>query len=166
MARGKYREWLTEEGLRKIREWSRRGLKESEIAENIGISVRTFERWKLIEVDGDCPIRQAIKKGREHAVEKLENALFKKATGFTEGDHYYPPDTGSAIFLLKNWARDSYRDKPYSPEELEGLVRDNRLKELKIKLYEKELASENPEFSKLDELILRIDSEAGCDTQS
>lgn len=166
MARVKYKEWLTPEGLHKIKSWAQLGLTDEQIARNIGINRKTFYRWKSIQVGDECPLNRVLKKGREHAVEILENALFKKATGFIEGDHYYPPDTGSAIFLLKNWAKDYYRDKPYSPAELEGLKKDNRLKDLKIKLYEKELSEENPELSKVDELIMRIDSEAGIDSKS
>lgn len=160
----KYKEWLTDKGLHQILEWARLGLTDEQIAKNIGINRKTFFRWKSIEVEGECLISQVLKKGRDHAVEVLENTMFKKATGFYEGDHYYPPDNVSMIFLLKNWAKDYYRDKPLNELELEGLIKDNKLKDLKIKLYEKELSSDNPELSKVDELINRIDSEAGRDT--
>lgn len=162
----KYKEWFTDKGLRQILDWARLGLTDEQIAKNIGVNRKTFFRWKSIEVDGECPISQVLKKGRAHAVETLENTMFKKATGFYEGEHYYPPDNVSLIFLLKNWAKDYYRDKPYNKAELEGLIKDNKLKDLKIKLFEKELASDNPELSKVDELISRIDREVGSDTQS
>lgn len=160
----KFKEWFTDQGLHKILEWARLGLTDGQIAKNIGINVRTLGRWKTIEVDGVCPLQQTIKKGRECAVEQLENAMFKKATGFYEGDRYYPPDNVAIIFLLKNWAKDYYRDKPYIEEELQGLIKDNRLKDLKIKLFEKELDTDNPELAKVDELINKIDQEAGRDT--
>lgn len=128
----KYQDWLTDESLLKIKQWARQGLTDKQISKNIGISNRTFTRWKDLEVDGECPIRLVLKKGREQSVEILENSMFKKANGFYQDDHYYPPDNVSLIFLLKNWARNRYRDKNLSPEELKSIELDNALKELEL----------------------------------
>ena len=46
MAKGKYQEWLTPEGLLKIEGWARDGLTDEQIATNIGISRDTLYRWK------------------------------------------------------------------------------------------------------------------------
>ena len=37
MARGKYHDWLTSEGLLKLEAWARDGLTDEQIAKNIGI---------------------------------------------------------------------------------------------------------------------------------
>ena len=42
----KYTEWLTDEGLIKIEGWARDGLIDKQIAQNIGVSERTFTDWK------------------------------------------------------------------------------------------------------------------------
>ena len=42
----KYTEWLTDEGLIKIEGWARDGLVDKQIAQNVGVSERTFTDWK------------------------------------------------------------------------------------------------------------------------
>lgn len=46
MAKGKYLEWLTKEGLLKIEGWARDGLTDEQIAEKIGIQRQTLYDWK------------------------------------------------------------------------------------------------------------------------
>jgi hypothetical protein len=46
MAKGKYKEWLTEEGLLLIEGWARDAMTNKQIAENIGINPKTFYDWK------------------------------------------------------------------------------------------------------------------------
>ena len=152
----KYKDWLTSDNLLKIKQWARLGLTDKQISHNINISNRTFTRWKDIEVDGERPISLALKKGREQAVEILENSMFKKANGFYENGNYYPPDNVSMIFLLKNWAKNQYQDRPKTPEEIESIKLDNELKKLKIELYKQ---SDENAFAKVEELIARIDEE-------
>ena len=42
MAKGKYQEWLTEDGLTKLEAWARDGLTDEQIAKNIGIKRPTL----------------------------------------------------------------------------------------------------------------------------
>ena len=46
MAKGKYQEWLTEEGLLQLESWARDGLTDEQIASNMGISRETLSQWK------------------------------------------------------------------------------------------------------------------------
>lgn len=46
MAKGKYREWLSEDGLIKIQGWARDGLIDEQIAHNMGITTKTLYEWK------------------------------------------------------------------------------------------------------------------------
>ena len=46
MAKGKYQEWLTEEGLLQLESWARDGLTDEQIAHNMGICVATLYNWK------------------------------------------------------------------------------------------------------------------------
>lgn len=180
MARIKIEDWLTEDNLSVIESWKRRGLTDQQIADNIGISGRTFNRWKKFEKDGECPICQALKKGKQPLDAELENALIKKALGFTEtksevteikdvgGDVTkqikktviaYPPDTGALIFLLKNRLKGFYQDRPKSEEELEAIRIDNRIKQLKAELMERALKGNDDELDKVDQLLAELDNE-------
>lgn len=46
MAKGKYEEWLTPEGLLLIEGWARDGLTDEQIAHNMGIVPSTLYEWK------------------------------------------------------------------------------------------------------------------------
>ena len=48
MAKGKYKYWLTPEGLLKLEGWTRDGLTEEQIAGNMGISRSTLNEWKKL----------------------------------------------------------------------------------------------------------------------
>ncbi|WP_343844514.1 helix-turn-helix domain-containing protein, partial [Faecalicatena contorta] len=78
MAKGKYQEWLTPEGLLKIEGWARDGLTDEQIATNIGISRDTLYRWKNEYSD----ISDTLKRGKEVVDRQVENALLKRALGY------------------------------------------------------------------------------------
>lgn len=61
MAKGKFQEWLTPEGLLKIEGWARDGLIDEQIAKNMGISRSTLNVWKTKYPD----ISDALKKERK-----------------------------------------------------------------------------------------------------
>lgn len=99
MARGKFEYWLSEDGLTLLEGWARDGLTDEQLAEKIGIGVRTLYDWK-----GRYPqISQALKKGKEIVDFEVENALLKSAI---DGN------TTAQIFWLKNRRPDRWRDKP------------------------------------------------------
>ena len=137
MAKGKYTEWLTPDGLLLLEGWARDGLTDEQIAHNIGINVKTLWDWK-VRFD---PICNAIKKGKAPVDIQVENALLKRALGYeyeevtteiTETPYIDKrgkervrkqkhvkktrkivlPDTTAQIFWLKNRRPDKWRDKP------------------------------------------------------
>lgn len=73
MAKGKYQEWLTEEGLIRIQGWARDGLSDEQIAANMGINVATLYRWK----EKYCEICEATREGKDVPDRKVENALYQ-----------------------------------------------------------------------------------------
>lgn len=79
MAKGKYKEWQTPEGLALLRGWARDGLVDAQIAHNIGIRRPTLYEWKKRYPD----IADALKKGKEVVDREVENALLKRAVGMT-----------------------------------------------------------------------------------
>ena len=120
MAKGKYEEWLTDEGLLLIEGWARDGLTDEQIAHNMGISVKTLYNWK----NKHFPILQALKKGKEVIDRMVENALLKSALGYEyeedgmtkDGDvvplrRVQHPNTTALIFWLKNRKPTEWRDK-------------------------------------------------------
>lgn len=99
MAKGKFHDWLTNEGLLKIEAWARNGLTDEQIAHNMGIRRSTLYEWKK-----KFPvISDTLKKGKEVVDIQVENALLKRALGYTftevtkERVIDYDPKTGEAI---------------------------------------------------------------------
>lgn len=92
VAKGKYQEWLTDEGLIKIEGWARDGLTDEQISGNMGIAPKTLYRWK----ENYSQICQALKKGKEVVDRQVENALLKRALGYeyTEDTYELITDTG------------------------------------------------------------------------
>lgn len=130
MAKGRAEEWQEEEKLLLLEGWARDGLTDEQIAENVGISVRTLYRWKIQY----CQICHALKKGKDAADREIENALFKRAKGYDFIEtrikkkngvvveentitKHIPGDTTAQIFWLKNrkpeyWGGDSFTSDP------------------------------------------------------
>lgn len=124
MAKGKYAEWLTDDGLLKLEAWARDGLTDEQIAAKMGIAVKTLYRWK----EQHSQICQSLKRGKEVVDVEVENALLKRALGYSYnevthervGDQMVPtkivtkevaPDTTAQIFWLKNRKPDMWGDR-------------------------------------------------------
>ena len=143
--KGKYQEWLTEEGLLKIGAWARNGLTLADIAHNIGISLSTLNVWR----EKYAELEVALKQAREVADIRVENALYKRAVGYSyvektteEGPKgvtvrtvtkEVPPDVTAQIYWLKNRRPDVWRDK--QPENSGGehdvcIKMDSKVEEL------------------------------------
>lgn len=102
MAKGKYEEWLTEEGITLLEGWARDGLTDEQIAKNMGVSRSTLHDWKKKYPD----ISDTLKKGKEVVDYQVENALLESALS---------GNVTAIIFWLKNRRSDKWRDKP--PEQ-------------------------------------------------
>lgn len=134
MAKGRYLDWLTPEGLLQLEGWARDGLTDEQIAENIGIRRPTLYEWKNKHPD----IADALKKGKDVIDRHVENALLKRAIGYQydevtqEQGTLIDEETGelkrgmvetkrvtkevqgdvtAQIFWLKNRRPDKWRDK-------------------------------------------------------
>lgn len=126
MGKSKVAYWLTEEGLILLAGWARRGLTDAEICEKIDLHIATLCEWKKKYPD---TIGEALKSGKEVADTIVENALFRKATGYKTKEVSYKadkngnlvpvsavekevlPDTTAQIFWLKNRRPDLWRDR-------------------------------------------------------
>lgn len=100
----------------------------------MGVGLSTYYRWQTEHQE----LRDAIKKGKAPVDIEVENALYKKATGYeyeetitdieelADGKQrkhirkvkkYCPPDTLAQIFWLKNRRPERWRDKPMTVED-------------------------------------------------
>lgn len=123
--------WITESGLLQIEQWAREKLTDKDIAEKkIGISQRTFDRWK----SSNASIVSALKKGRAPVAEEIEKSFYdicgiQEYKETTEEITYdssnnviskhkrivtkqAPPNVTALIFALKNLMPEKYRDRP------------------------------------------------------
>ena len=134
MAKGKYQEWLTDDGLLILKGYARDGLTDLEIAKKIGISKQTFYNWISKYID----FSDTIKEGRKPVATIIEDAFFDtklkgyfvdeevtektvhkdakgNVTGMTEhkriNKRYIPPDTTAMIFTLKCRLPSRYSEK-------------------------------------------------------
>ncbi len=137
----KYDVWICEEGLLKISAWARQGLSNEQIAENIGVSRKTFQEWlkKFPE------LKEAVKNSKEVADIHVENALFKKCLGYTvtvkknmkirteggieeivpvEEEVYVSPDVNAQKFWLQHRKAEDWGKavEELSPEDEGGVV--------------------------------------------
>lgn len=71
MAKGKYEKWLEKDNLTRLKAWARDGLTDEQIAQNMGISIRTLYTWKSKYVQ----IMQALKKNKEIVDAEIEESL-------------------------------------------------------------------------------------------
>ena len=150
MAIGKYKYWISHDGLLKIEGWARDGLIDEQIAKKMGISASTLYVWK----DKYNKISESLKKGKEVVDREVENALLKRALGYEyvektkelvkdpetgerklvvtkEITKSVIPDVTAQIFWLKNRKPNEWRDKPVYEDTSELDKLDEILKGLK-----------------------------------
>lgn len=154
MAKGKYQEWLTPEGLLLIEGWARDGLTDEQISHNMGIGYSTLQTWKGKHQD----IQDSLKSGKEVVDRQVENALLKRALGYrydeitqeqvpdpktgsltlvitkvvTKEIH---PDTTAQIFWLKNRKPEVWRDRQqveHSGETTHNIKTETDLSKLSV----------------------------------
>ena len=97
MAGGKYQEWLTDEGLLKIEGWARDGLTDEQIAHNMGITRETLRVWK----NKYSALSDTLKRGKEVIDREVENALLKRALGYSYNEVTQEPDEQGDLTITK-----------------------------------------------------------------
>ena len=124
--------------LKEISKWYE-DLTEAQIAKKLGVSVASFENYKLQYPE----LIEALQAGKEILIEELKDSLKKKAKGFhyketkkiirdvggqrtqviEEYEKYSPPDTGAIHLLLKNlddtWRNDDQATMDLKREKIE-----------------------------------------------
>lgn len=124
---------------------ARKGCTDPEVAAFFDVALSTVSLWKLKHPE----FSDALKLGKAEADERVERALFERATGYQHPDvhvsnfqgevtitplmKHYPPDATAMIFWLKNRRPDLWRDKPEGgdddgppPESVTVTIRSGR----------------------------------------
>ena len=125
----KYDYWITEEGLKLIRGWRRKGLSYRDIAKTISVDPSQITKWSKRFPE----FKEALSVKPDIAINETENALFKTAKGYWveevtreewvdkngekkvhEVTHkrWVQPSIGAQCFVLKNRDPDHWKDKP------------------------------------------------------
>lgn len=157
----KYDKWLEKDNLLLLNGWKRSGLSDEQMANNMGISRRTYYNWQARFPE----IKKVTTLGKEHANFMVENALFKKAIN---------GNVTAMIFWLKNNMRDRYSDTQRT--ELEEMLTKKQIEKV---VAETDIAKARAEIlrgsddkvegvlsSYLDELMgVGIDESEGTDEQ-
>jgi hypothetical protein len=121
------------EKLLLIEKWCRDGLTEEQICANIGVGHTAFNEYKKQYPE----LAEALKKGKEVLITEIENALVKRALGYSyeetkvsirdvDGKQVkftekttkcQPPDVAACFILLKN--KDKERGWSDNPQKLQ-----------------------------------------------
>ena len=132
----KYTAWLEPDNLLRLEAWARDGLTLEQIAHNIGCSASTLHEW----INRFPEISKALKRGAEVVDIQVENALLRRALGYSYTEttrelelnpltgekalvttkvvtKQVAPDTTAQIYWLKNRRPDKWRDKPVDESE-------------------------------------------------
>lgn len=146
----KYEEWKNEGTLENklllVEAWARDGLTQQQIADNLDISIDRLIDYKKKYVE----FFEALKKGKEIADIQVENALYKRAIGYTitleeekldrdgcvhtlKKDVHIPPDTTAQIYWLKNRKPNVWKDKVIDGENEEAIA---NAKDILVKIRE------------------------------
>lgn len=109
--------WKTREKLAQLQSWAEKGMSYAEIARNMGISRNLLLKWR----NDNFEINEAIELGYEFAHGKVEDALYKKATGYWiektvidnkgvehEIREYVQPDIKAIQYYLNNRCKDKW----------------------------------------------------------
>lgn len=91
--------WSTEEGLLRVAGWAKDGLTNEQIAAKLGISDTTLYEWQNKYPE----FAEALKTNKEVADRRVENALYKRALGYTYDECTYEPskETGEMVMTKR-----------------------------------------------------------------
>ena len=140
----KYHKWIEPEGLLLLESWAREGLTDEQIATKIGINAATLYDWKKKFPE----ISESLKKGKDIVDIQVENALLKRALGYsytevkikkngniteiTTVKKEIPPDTTAQIYWLNNRRPERWRGKQKEETDAAALEKlDDILREIK-----------------------------------
>jgi hypothetical protein len=125
---------------RLAREKTAEGKTLADLAQLFDVARSTIQKWQVEHTE----FAVAIREGREDATDKVERALFERATGYSHPDEkilvvegavervdtvaHYPPDTKAAQLWLNNLRPDRWKDKQHVEHTINGDLADRLAK--------------------------------------
>lgn len=143
MAKGKYEYWLTPDGLLLLEAWARDGLTDEQIAHNLNITTSTFYEWKKKYPE----ISEALKKGKEVVDILVENALLKRALGYSFNEDKYvtiPLEQAEYFEKLDEYMNKYNYDHPDATDSELMLIKE-QFPKTKIMLVERKVKDVAPD---------------------
>lgn len=129
--------------LKEIHDAYVRGVDEKDIAENLGLSMSTFCKYKK-EYSELSEVLKRDEKDVKAILETLDNALLRKARGFhyleeeiapdgtiTQKKKYSPPDTTAIFGAYNRFDKDYIKDKAYYELKVKKLKLEKAVAESK-----------------------------------
>ncbi len=143
MAKAKYKEWLTEDGILLLRSFARDGMTDEQIARRMGVNVSTLNRWKKEHfIIGEALNRakelydyevvealHGMTKGYKVTVKKhfkVKKTEYDPVTGkkkyeneelvCVDDEVYIPPNVTAQAYWLNNRMPEVWRQRPTEPE--------------------------------------------------
>jgi len=126
--------WSAQEGLTLVSAWARQGLSQAELARRMGVRAATLAKWRLKSPALDA----AVIHGRDWADAAVEQALLRRALGFTiteisseetstgtkvkSSEKYIPPDLSAQLAWLKARCPERWGEKSASSDS--GVIHD------------------------------------------
>lgn len=123
MAKGKYEYWLTPDGLLLLQAWARDGLTDEQIADKLGVVPSTLYEWKKRFSE----ISETLKGGKEIVDTEVENALLKRALGYSYNEDKYismPMDEAEYYEKLDKYMNQYKYEHPEATDSDLMLVRE------------------------------------------
>lgn len=141
MAKGKYEYWLTPDGLLRLEAYARDGLTDEQIAHNLGVATSTYYEW----IKKYSEISEAIKRGKEVVDVLVENALLKRALGYSYNEDKYlsvQMDQGEYFEKLDEFMNKYKYEHPEATDSELMLVREQfpKIKTVLVERKTKEIA--------------------------
>lgn len=119
--------------LEQVGKLTRKGWTDAELADFYKVSQQTIDNWKKQSPE----FFGSLKEGKAVADERVERALFERATGYSHPEDkifmhegcpivvpttkHYPPDSTAMIFWLKNRKPEEWREKTQNEVTIPGL---------------------------------------------
>jgi hypothetical protein len=135
----------------KIIDLAEKGKTNEQIADIIGVHVRTIENWQGKHPD----LLWAIKEAKQIADDLVEASLFSRAVGYSHPEQkvfqnmgeiithetikQYPPDPTAMIFWLKNRQPKRWREKQPGEDDKTITLKSNEDLDARIKELEEEI---------------------------
>ncbi|WP_434456514.1 terminase [Stutzerimonas urumqiensis] len=128
------------EFVEQARKLCRLGATDQELADFFKVALSTLNLWKVQHPE----FSESLKLGKEVADERVANALYQRAMGYSHPDvdirvvdgaivetpliKHYAPDTTAAIFWLKNRRPDEWRDRQEVAHDVTGSLAERMAK--------------------------------------